>query len=309
MKVKLLTPELKVKRNVKYKKDKNKFYEQAISIELLTIKLYERARKKLSRKPKNNEKVASLDVLINEDKRHLNSLCEKTGKKAKTSGFRYFLLCVLNFFFGLTFSLRVLERLEENLHIGYMLYIRDESSLAYLIKEEQKHRELLDKILEDYKLIYASMIVLSLNDAIVEMSAAIAGFTFALKNITTIYITSLITGISAALSMAASAFLSARQEKELNPFKAMIVTGLTYIITVFCLLIPYFPFIAISNYARVGIMLGVALFIVFFFNFYISVAKKQSLARNFFTMGGIAILIASISFGIGQLINKFFPGA
>ena len=60
---------------------------------------------------------------------------------------------------------------------------------------------------------YSSSIVLGLNDALVELTGALAGFTFAIQNSRTIALLGLITGISASFSMAASEFLSQRQEE------------------------------------------------------------------------------------------------
>lgn len=152
------------------------------------------------------------------------------------------------------------------------------------------------------------MVVLSLNDAIVEISAGIAGYSLSLGNNKVIYIIAIITGIAAALSMAASSFLSSRQSENLSPFKSLVLTGLAYLLVVFLLTSPFLIFIKANNSLIPLIIMGVvALLVIFIFNYYISVAKRQSLAKNFFTMALVALLVATISFLIGFAINKLVP--
>jgi VIT1/CCC1 family predicted Fe2+/Mn2+ transporter len=75
--------------------------------------------------------------------------------------------------------------------------------------------------------------VLGLNDALVELTGALAGLTLALQNGQLIALTGLITGTAAALSMAASEYLSVRAEGErTNPARAAIYTGIANILTV-----------------------------------------------------------------------------
>ena len=64
--------------------------------------------------------------------------------------------------------------------------------------------------------LYSGSIALGLNDALVEITGALAGFTFALQESMLIGILGLIMGVAAALSMAASEFLSSKEEKSQN---------------------------------------------------------------------------------------------
>ena len=54
--------------------------------------------------------------------------------------------------------------------------------------------------------------VLGLNDALVELTGALAGFTLAFRNTCLIAMAGFITGIAASLSMAASEYLSTKSE-------------------------------------------------------------------------------------------------
>ena len=82
--------------------------------------------------------------------------------------------------------------------------------------------------------------VLGLNDALVELTGALAGFSLALQNTRIVALTGMITGIAASLSMAASEYLSTKSEKGgKNPVKASIYTGIAYVITVIALIMPF----------------------------------------------------------------------
>ena len=70
---------------------------------------------------------------------------------------------------------------------------------------------------------YLGSIVLGLNDALVELTGALAGLTLALQDSRIIAMTGLITGFAASLSMAGSEYLSTKAElthlKRANPKK------------------------------------------------------------------------------------------
>jgi vacuolar iron transporter family protein len=86
-------------------------------------------------------------------------------------------------------------------------------------------------------------VVLGLNDALVELTGALAGLTLALQNTKLIALSGLITGIAAAMSMAASEYLSTRSEDTgKHPVRAAVYTGIAYIGTVFLLILPYLLF-------------------------------------------------------------------
>ncbi|MBM7556742.1 hypothetical protein [Halanaerobacter jeridensis] len=78
-------------------------------------------------------------------------------------------------------------------------------------------------------------------------------------------------------------------------------TGLAYVFTVVALIIP---FLITSNYLlALGSTLVVAVLIIFFFNYYVSVAKDYSFKKRFTEMAVLSIGVALISFIIGYLIR------
>ncbi len=149
---------------------------------------------------------------------------------------------------------------------------------------------------------YSGAIVLGLNDALVEISGALVGLTIALSNSKLIATVGLITGFAAALSMAASEYLSAKEDKRKKPLTASIYTGITYIIAVMILVAPYFIFS--SAYTATGIMLLSVVGIIAAYTKYDSVIHKESFRKKFIEMLSISLGVAIISFGFGMLVRN-----
>jgi VIT1/CCC1 family predicted Fe2+/Mn2+ transporter len=142
-----------------------------------------------------------------------------------------------------------------------------------------------------------------LNDALVELTGALAGFTLALRDTTLIAVAGLITGVAASLSMGASEYLSTKTEEGENPLKSSIYTGIAYILTVAFLISPYLIFD--NLFICLAIALLNAIIVIFLFTFYISVAKDLSFKARFGEMAGISLTVAAITFVIGFVINHF----
>jgi VIT1/CCC1 family predicted Fe2+/Mn2+ transporter len=180
---------------------------------------------------------------------------------------------------------------------------------ALLIAEdEDRHERELIALINEEGLAYVGSIVLGLNDALVELTGCLAGLTFALRNTRVVAAAGVITGIAAALSMAASEYLSTRSEsgeRSKNALKASVYTGIAYIFTVFYLVFPYVVF---SNiYVCLLVTLLNAVTIIWIFTFYISVAKDLDFVKRFGEMVSISMGVALLSFLIGLLVRKFLP--
>ena len=158
--------------------------------------------------------------------------------------------------------------------------------------------------MDEERLRYAGSIVLGMNDALVELTGALAGLTLAFQNEKLIALSGIITGVAASLSMAASEYLSTRSEDtSRHPVRAAIYTGIAYIITVILLVLPY---LLIKNYILdLMIALVTAVIIIAVFNYYISVAKGESFRARFAEMAMISLSVAALSFVIGYLISRW----
>jgi VIT1/CCC1 family predicted Fe2+/Mn2+ transporter len=249
-------------------------------------------------KKEKDEKNKEILLKIAEDElKHYNIWTEISGSEVKPSRFVIFLYKVLTFIFGYTFALRIMERGEEDAQKAYSNLKGYEDIIDQITTEEEEHEQKLLNMLDEDRLNYVGSMVLGLNDALVELSGTLAGLTFAFQDTTLISLSGLITGIAASLSMAASEYLSSKADEKENALKSSLYTGGAYIITVIILVLPYLlldnPFIAL------GIMLGAVVLIIFFFNFYISVAKNLNFKKRFFQMAAISLGVAALSFVIG----------
>jgi VIT1/CCC1 family predicted Fe2+/Mn2+ transporter len=248
-----------------------------------------------------NSKI--LRKIAEEELNHYNVWKRFTGEDVKPDKFKIFRFYFISRIFGFTFGLKLMERGEENAQHSYGELALKTAEIEKIIKEEGDHEDELLQMLDENFLQYTGSIVLGLNDALVELTGALAGFTLALKNSKLIALVGLVTGIAAALSMASSEYLSTKaEETEKSPVKAAVVTGLAYIITVFLLI---FPYLILENYfVCLAVTLLVAIFIIYIFNFYISVTKDLSFRKHFLEMILLSFGVATLSFFIGYILRS-----
>lgn len=253
----------------------------------------------LLQKKAHNRKI--LAELSQEEWGHYQILKKFTGKMPSPKRGKVWFYTWIARLFGLTFSIKLMEKGEELAGEAYRKTHLEE--VRRIAEEEEVHEAKLIALIDEEGLNYMGSVVLGLNDALVEFTGALAGYTFALQHSKLVALTGAITGIAAALSMAASEYLSTRAENDIhkNALKAAIYTGIAYIITVVILILP---FVLLSNvYWGLGICLSGALVIIAIFNYYYSVVKTESFKRRFAEMAIISLGIAAISFFIGYALR------
>ncbi|WP_321507393.1 VIT1/CCC1 transporter family protein [uncultured Methanoregula sp.] len=205
---------------------------------------------------------------------------------------------------GITFTLKILERVEHRAQELDRRMPQGITELAGILENEERHERELIALIDEERLKYVGSVVLGLNDALVEFTGTLAGLTFAIQNSQIIAVAGLIMGVAASLSMAASEYLSQRSDAgPTDPFKASVYTGFTYIVTVALLILPFL--VLPSPYTALVFTLCGAVGIIFLFTFYISVAKDLPFWRRFGEMAAISLGIAAISFVIGLGIRVF----
>jgi VIT1/CCC1 family predicted Fe2+/Mn2+ transporter len=257
---------------------------------------------KLARRIKNEENSRVLNRLAEHELRHYEILKTYTGRDVKPSRFKIFLVTFMARLLGLVFSLKLMENGERNADEVYSEVGDHVPEVGQILRDEDSHeRELIDMIDEE-ALDYMGSVVLGLNDALVELTGALAGFTFAIQKSQTIGLLGLITGIAATLSMAASEYLSQRQEGASGKaVKSSLYTGVAYIGTVVLLTVPFF--VLANPFVSLALMMAIAIAVVLLFNYYISIAKDLPFKRRFAEMALISIGVALLSFGIGWLVR------
>jgi VIT1/CCC1 family predicted Fe2+/Mn2+ transporter len=243
-----------------------------------------------------------LRAIGEEEKTHAEYWKGKTGADVKPNKWKAFRIVLSARIFGLTFTLK---RMEKNEGVAQKTY---EELIAYypeaqkISDDEAAHEAKLLNMLDEELLQYVGSIVLGLNDALVELTGALAGFTLTLGSTKIISLAGLVTGISAAFSMGASDYLSSKAEGDSRAAKSALYTGGAYIITVVLLILPFLllphPFIAL------GITLAVAVLIIFVFNYYLATAKELDFKKRFAEMTLISLGVAALSFGVGFILKN-----
>ena len=242
---------------------------------------------------------------ISEDERkHYDLWKEYTHQEVKPSKLKIWQYYLLSKIFGITFGMKLMEKGEARAQATYKQIFDFVPAALDIEKDENDHETELLNSIDEERLRYVGSMVLGLNDALVELTGALAGLTFALQNRGLIATAGLITGIAASLSMAASEYLSTKSEGDSrDPLKASIYTGSVYFLTVLFLIFPYFLFV--NHYFCLGFTFLNALLAILLFSFYISVAKDIPFRRRFFEMAIVSMGIAALSFAIGILVRGF----
>lgn len=272
----------------------------AQQMEITEYRIYRR----LAEVEKQEHNRGVLTRISDQEMQHYQLLKKYTGEDQAPDMIRYWWFSTVVLLFGLTFSIKLLERTEDTAQAMYSELSRETPELASLIPEEDAHERELIALIDEEWLRYVGALVLGLNDALVELTGTLAGLSFALQQTRLIAIAGLITGIAASLSMAASEYLSTASESgRLNPLKAALYTGATYFVTVILLVVPYFTFE--SYILSFAITLIFAILVILTFTFYISVAKGLPFKRRFAEMAGLSMGVALISFILGALIRIF----
>ena len=260
--------------------------------------------KRLAGSLKDPENRRVLEQIADDELRHYNDWKKYTQREIKPNRWSIWKYYLISRVFGFTFGVKLMERGEEKAQAHYALLKGKIPDIDRWIHEEEVHEQKLIEMLDEERLRYAGSVVLGLNDALVELTGALAGLTLALQNTQLIALSGLITGIAASLSMAASEYLSTRSEAtDKRPVRAAVYTGIAYIVTVTLLVLPY---LLIPNYiVDLAIALTTAVAIIAVFNYYISVAKDEPFRERFIEMAGLSLGVATFSFIIGYFIRQW----
>lgn len=259
--------------------------------------------KRLAQKARGKNKEV-LKKISDDELRHSQFWAQYTGVDINPRRLTIWKYLFIQLIFGLTFTIKMMEKGEEVAERNYGNILHEIPEAAPIMKEEQEHEKLLVDMIDERKIDYIGSMVLGLNDALVELTGALAGLSLALQNTRLIGMAGLITGIAASLSMASSEYLSKRTEaSDQNPLVASFYTGIAYIFTVLFLVGPFFVFthylIALAN------TLIFVVLVIWFFSFFVSIVKEMEFKKTFLEMIVISLGVAFVSFGIGLLTRHF----
>ena len=264
--------------------------------------------RRLAKMQHNPVNKAILEGIALEEERHEVFISKMTGQVVTPDKFQIIKQIILARIFGFTFSIMMMEATENDVASEYR-----ELGLNEIAEEEDVHEENMISMLDEERLRYSGSIVLGMSDALIELTGALAGLTFALKDLDLVALAGLITGIAAAFSMGASEYLSSRAEKrEVSAISSAFFTWISYLITVMLLVSPYLIIdptgpgafgLDTHVLALVGTFI-IGLIIVAVFNFYTSVVEKVSFTSRFMEMVGILGGVSLISYAIGIALGS-----
>jgi VIT1/CCC1 family predicted Fe2+/Mn2+ transporter len=250
----------------------------------------------------HNRKI--LLKMADEELSHYSIWKRYTGRDTPPDRIRLYAYYLVARLLGLTFGVKLMERRESGAIRVYRELALNLPEAEHVLHDEENHELTIIDMLDEKSLRYVGSMVLGINDALVEFTGSLAGFTFALQDTLIIASVGLIMGIAAALSMASSEYLSQKSEQSTNnPVTAALYTGGTYMATVIVLILPFL--LLASPFVAYGISLIVAIIIIVLFTFYTAVAQDLPFWKRFGEMAAISLGIAAISFVIGILIRTY----
>jgi VIT1/CCC1 family predicted Fe2+/Mn2+ transporter len=254
---------------------------------------------------KGDENKQTLLRLASEEKAHAEIWKKYTNIDMKPEKFKVFKYKWIARIFGFTFAIKLMERGEMNAQKEYEALENEVPESVSIREQEDEHEEALIQMLDEESLQYIGSMVLGMNDALVELTGSLAGFTFAMQNTKLIALAGLIIGISATFSMASSEFLSARSEGRTDALKSCTYTGVAYLITVILLILPYLLLGNAQYLIALALMMAIVIAIIAVFTYYTSVAQDQPFKSRFLEMAVISVGVAVLSFVVGILAKHF----
>ena len=168
---------------------------------------------------KDDKDRETLIRIANSEVEHYEIWKKYTKVDVKPSKIKVYIYTFFAWLLGYTFVIKIMEKIQggfnEIIVKKFFTEINENiPNIDKILKDEEEHEEKLIQMIDEEKLQYVGSMVLGLNDALVEFTGSLAGWTFAMQSNKLILLAGIITGISATLSMASSEYLSAKNEGE-----------------------------------------------------------------------------------------------
>jgi len=266
--------------------------------------------KELARRERNPERKRILDDLSSTELQHYRFWSTLTeGYVPKISRVLLMSIVALRTIFGLTFTLKLLERNEHKTIAGYQNYLQRlegdrRATLESIIKDEQEHERYFISQINEGVVKYMSFIVLGLADAIVEITGVHAGFLGVTSSTLIAGIAGLVVGFAAAISMASAAYLQAKHDLSRSPAVSAVTTGIAYIGAVAFLALPYF--LTHNMPIAFGTSVMIALILTATFTFYGVVLTERRFAREYIISVALTLGTALGAYLFGELLGSVF---
>ena len=136
---------------------------------------------KLTKSVKSEDNKKILIKISDDELLHYNFLKRHTCADVEPDKLRIWWYLLITRVLGLTFGIKLMENGEENAQAVYRQFAEAVPGLVKIALDEDEHEKALIGMIDEERLKYVGSIVLGLNDALVELTGALAGFTFALQ--------------------------------------------------------------------------------------------------------------------------------
>lgn len=265
----------------------------------------------LAEREKDPKKRDILLKMSQEEKMHYDFWKDLLGEECSVRGLgrKVLRMVFMRKLLGLTFTSLYLERHEEEVVESYERIekaIPQEKAefLRKIIEDEKKHEKETVSGIDESIVKYMSFIILGLADAIVEINGVHAGFLGVTESTIVTGIAGLVVGLSAAISMASAAYLQAKHESGKSPRTSALMTGISYLLAVVALALPYFIIRHMLSAFAVSVSLGVAM--IAGFTYYASVLQEKEFLREFLESTALMMGTALASYLFGDVLGTFF---
>ncbi len=218
-------------------------------------------------------------------------------------------IMILRRLFGLTFTLKLLERNEGKTIAGYKAYMGklqgdQRVTLESIVRDEEEHERYFISQINENVVRYMSFIVLGLADAIVEITGVHAGFLGVTSSTLIAGIAGLVVGFAAAISMASAAYLQAKHDASRSPTFSAMTTGIAYIGAVAFLALPYF--LTHDMLLAFGTSVFFALALTASFTLYGAVLTDRSFVKEYALSVSLTLGTALAAFLFGEFLGRIF---
>lgn len=227
----------------------------------------------------------------------------------KTNGVVLHLLLLMRKVVGLVFTMKFLELHEREVVQRYREWLprleaEDRERLSAIVQDEEEHERYFVSQVDEPVLRYIGFIALGLSDAIIEITGVHAGFLGVTGSTLMAGIAGLVVGFAASISMGVAAYLKAKSEARSKPLTSAVVTGISYLLAVIVLALPYFLTHNMLTAFVVSVVLAVCLSVAF--TFYVSVVNETNFKREVLENTSLLLGTAFATYLFGELLGAIF---
>ncbi len=123
-----------------------------------------------------------LERIGRDELKHYEFWRRYTGADIRPSRLKVLLYLLMARLLGITFALKLMERGEEGAQESYSRVLEAVPEAKPVLEDEERHEQELVRLIREERLQYIGSMVLGLNDALVELTGAVAGLSMTLQN-------------------------------------------------------------------------------------------------------------------------------